>query len=288
MNKADTSETRLESTWSDPGNRLRLAEGFCGHCQAYVMFKRPEQSNCHIVFAVPLESENDHESDFWRITKHHFVLGICSRPSCQKATIVHRVQEEAYYQGEFQGHSRPTDEIIYPISQYSREPLPEAVPEDLRNLYLEAASIERTSPNGTAFLARRILEQALRNHFKTKQKLAFLIDRFLDEENPPQRLHDLMTDIRQFGNIAGHPGQNTDGDWVDIDPSEAEYTLDVVSEVLDYIYVRPARQQAMRDRWQAKKSGEAVDKRSHLKLTLESVPEPQRESQDDVQDQLPF
>jgi hypothetical protein len=174
------------------------------------------------------------------------------------------------------------------MDQYSRQPLAEAVPADLRKLYLEAASIESKSPNGAAFLARRILEQALRDRFRSKQRLVDLIDRFLEEEHPPQRLHDLMTDIRQFGNIAGHPGQSIDGEWIDIDSSEAEYTLDVASEVLDFLYVRPARQEEMRERWQAKKKGETIDKERPLKMVLEPVPQSERETHAEPDDELPF
>lgn len=285
MDKASAREMRLESTWSDPRNRLRLAEGFCGHCKAYVAFKQPVQSDFHIVFEILNESENDDESS--HVIRHHFVLGICPRPSCQKATIAHRVEEATLYRGELDEH-RHIDEIVYPADQYSREPLSEAVPADLGKLYLEAASIESKSPNGAAFLARRILEQALRDRFKSRQRLVDLINRFLDEEHPPQRLHDLMTDIREFGNIAGHPGQSVDGEWMDIASSEAKYTLDVASEVLDFVYVRPARQQAMRERWQAKKKGELVDNESSLKVVLEPVPESERKTQVEPDDERPF
>jgi hypothetical protein len=285
MSKADANEIRLENTWSDPRNRLRLAEGFCGHCKAYVAFKQPAQSDFHIVFEILSESEDEDESG--HVIRHHFVLGICPRPSCQKATIAHRVEEATSYRGDLYDHSQ-VDEVVYPMDWYSRQPLAEAVPADLRKLYLEAASIESKSPNGAAFLARRILEQALRDSFGSKQRLVDLIDRFLDEEHPPERLHDLMTDIRQFGNIAGHPGQNIDGEWIDIDASEAGYTLDVASEVLDFVYVRPARQQAMRERWEAKKKGEIVDKERPSKMVLEAVPESERETRVESDDELPF
>ena len=285
MSKADANEIRLENIWSDSRNRLRLAEGFCGHCKAYVAFRQPAQSDFHIVFEISSESEDDEESS--HLIRHHFVLGICPRPSCQKATIAHRVEEATSYRGDLYDHSQ-VDEVVYPMDQYSRQPLAEAVPADLRKLYLEAASIESQSPNGAAFLARRILEQALRDRFKSKQRLVDLIDRFLEEEHPPQRLHDLMTDIRQFGNIAGHPGQSIDGEWIDIDSSEAEYTLDVASEVLDFLYVRPARQEEMRERWQAKKKGETIDKERPLKMVLEPVPQSEREAQVEPDDELPF
>lgn len=65
----------------------------------------------------------------------------------------------------------------------------------------------------------------------------------------------MMTDIREFGNIAGHPAQDKQGDWTAIDSIVASYTLDIVAEVLDHIFVKPAPRLKMRKRWESKKHG---------------------------------
>jgi hypothetical protein len=44
----------------------------------------------------------------------------------------------------------------------------------------------------------------------------------------------------------------------------------------------------MRERWEAKKKGEAVDKESPLKVVLEPVPKSERETQLEPDDELPF
>jgi hypothetical protein len=67
-----------------------------------------------------------------------------------------------------------------------------------------------------------------------------------------------MHDVREFGNIAGHPAKDQQGEWTTIEAAEASYTLDVVAELLDHIYVKPKRREAMRERWEAKKRGDAV------------------------------
>lgn len=106
-------------------------------------------------------------------------------------------------------------------------------------------------------MARRILEQTLRKHFERPHgKLFNLIEEFLEKETAPAALHQMMHNIREFGNVAGHPAQDNQGVWSAIDSIEASYTLDVVAKVLDHIFVKPGRRLAMRKRWESKKRGE--------------------------------
>ena len=235
------------------GSDKRLIEGPCGHCHYAVAFKEPEQTAC-LEFKQVIRVEDDVEE----LRTHYFIMGICPRPRCQQATIIYRQESTTLYQGYSQGEPALLDErVIFPATSH-RADLPEEVPASLRELYREAASIEYLSPNGSAFLARRILEQILRERFgKPRARLANLIDKFLKEESTSATMHQMMHDIREFGNIAGHPAQDQQMEWTTIDPAEASYTLDVVAEILDHIYVKPARGQVMRERWESKKRGEA-------------------------------
>jgi hypothetical protein len=237
------------------GSDKRLIEGPCGHCHYAVAFKEPEQQAC-LEFRQVIHVENEVEE----VRTHYFIMGICPRPRCQQATIIYRQESTTLYQGGYsQGDPALLDErVIFPVTSH-RADLPEEVPASLRELYREAASIEHLSPNGSAFLTRRILEQTLRERFeKPRARLANLIDDFLKEESASATLHQMMHDIREFGNIAGHPAQDQQMEWTTIDPAEASYTLDVVVEILDHIYVKPARGQVMRERWESKKRGEAI------------------------------
>jgi hypothetical protein len=235
------------------GSDKRLIEGPCGHCHHAVAFKEPEQRAC-LAFKQVIQGENEVDEE----RTHYFIMGICPRPRCQQATIIYRQEKITIYQGDPQEDAEVLQErVIFPANSH-RADLPEEVPASLRELFREAAAIEHLSPNGSAFLARRILEQTLRDRFgMPRAKLVNLIDKFLQEESASAALHQMMHDIREFGNIAGHPAQDQQGEWTTIDPVEASYTLDVVAEVLDHIYVKPARRQTMRERWESKKRGEA-------------------------------
>jgi hypothetical protein len=242
------------------GADKRLIEGSCGHCHHAVAFKEPEANAClTLTQAIPLEDDIEERT-------HYFVMGICPRPRCQEATIVYRIERVFITRGYRNDPELLQERVIFPAASH-RPALPDEVPTSLKTLYVEAATIEHLSPNGSAFLARRILEQALRERFeKPRGKLIDLIDRFLETESTSTPLHRLMHDVREFGNIAGHPAQDQQGEWTTVDPGEASYTLDIVVELLDHIYVKPKRREQMRARWESKKRGESVpsDTRNHI------------------------
>lgn len=264
------------------GADKRLIEGPCGHCNHAVAFKEPENRACLQFSQVILRGEDQEK----RI--HYFVMGICPRPRCQEATIVYRLEKlfisGGYQTGYDDGPELLQERIIFPADSL-RADLSEEIPAELRLLYREAASIESLSPNGSAFLARRILEQSLREHLgKPRGKLVDLISEFLEHEVASDTLHRLMHDVREFGNIAGHPAPGQQGEWTVVDAAEASYTLDVVAELLDHLYSRPKRRQVMRDRWRAKKRGENPPEPAQSKVVLggRDTPPDSIPSEDDI------
>ncbi len=232
------------------GDHRRLRDGICGHCSRAVAFTEPHAGAC-LSFRQELRTEDDEDTEF---RTHFFIMGLCPHPHCHEATIVYRV-EQIFGRDSY---ALLRQETIFPRSS-PRPPLPAEVPADLAAIYREAASIEDRSPTGAAFLAGRILEQTLRHTLKkAKGPLVGLIDRFLEQPHVPEGLTKLMHDVRELRNIAGHPAQGEDGAWIIVDQVEAAYVLDVVAELLDFVYVRPHRQSKMRARIQAKKEGKAL------------------------------
>jgi len=265
------------------GPDKRLIEGPCGHCHHAVAFKEPEQRAC-LEFKQTISKEDEVAEE----RTHYFIMGICPRPRCQQATIVYRQESITIYQGYPQDdHEILQEHVIFPATS-NRIELPEEVPASLRELYREASSIEHLSPNGSAFLARRILEQTLRKRFEKPRAKPFdLIEEFIEKETAPADLHQMMHDIREFGNIAGHPAQDQHGDWTAIDSIEASYILDVVAEVLDHIFVKPARRLEMRKRWESKKRGETPPAQTSNQIIVGGRELPPVEPTGDADD-IPF
>jgi|GEM_PF-1840382 hypothetical protein len=265
------------------GADKKLIEGPCGHCHRAVAFKDPESKAC-LAF-----TQSTSHDDYTEERTHYFVMGICPRPKCQEATIVYRLEKR--YLSSYGDNESPElldERIIFP-SWSLRADLPDEVPSELRAMYREAATIENLSPNGSAFLARRILEQCLRSHLnQPRGRLADMIDDFIEHETASPTLIELMHDVRQFGNIAGHPARDQAGDWTTVEAAEASYTLDVVAEMLDHIHVRRQRQLAMRQRWEAKKRGEILPSDSESRVIVGGREEPVNTNNALTDDDVPF
>lgn len=261
----------------------RLARGYCPHCDHRVAFIDPPGGSPSWTFREH-RGTGDDEAD--QTVEHCFMIGICPNVECGKPTIVYEVV--SWYSRYNEETLLERREVVYPHASGRTIHAPE-VPDDLRALFAEAGRIEGLSPNGAAFLARRILERVLRGQLKSKKKLAQLIDLYLERESLPPTLHSLMHDVRGFGNIAGHAGTTAEGELVDVEPREASYVLDVVSELLDLVYVRPVRQQEMRSRWEAKSQGQRLPTTSNSTgIIIEPAREQPAGGSVEPDDDLPF
>lgn len=131
-------------------------------------------------------------------------------------------------------------------------PLAPEVPSHIASDYGEAAAVLAFSPKASAALSRRCLQAVLRDAGMTKKKdLAEQIEEVL-----PALPHDIAENvdlIRTTGNFAAHPlKSNQTGMIVPVEPHEAEFNLDVLDDLFDYYYVRPARAAAKRAAHEAK------------------------------------
>jgi hypothetical protein len=107
---------------------------------------------------------------------------------------------------------------------------------------MEACLVLSDSPKAAAALARRCLQNVLRDVAKVKPgNLADEIQQILDSGKLPSHLAESIDGIRNIGNFAAHPmkSQQT-GQIVDVEAGEAEWTIDVLEMLLDFYFVQPA------------------------------------------------
>lgn len=131
----------------------------------------------------------------------------------------------------------------------SRPPCPPEVPDKFAQDYKEACLVLTTSPKASAALSRRCLQLILREVAKVKPSdLSNEIGELLDRVILPSHIADAIDSIRQIGNFAAHPikSQKT-GEIFDVEPNEAEWTLEVLEELFDFYFVKPATIKKKRD-----------------------------------------
>ena len=130
---------------------------------------------------------------------------------------------------------------IYPHkseSEYS-EDVPMQYQEDLR----EAESVLTLSPKASAALTRRLLQKILGEELKiNNSNLSKQIDIFLEDEKIPAHVSKSVDAIRNIGNFSAHPLKETNtGEIVEVEPGEAEWSIEVIKSLFDYIFIQPKR-----------------------------------------------
>lgn len=128
---------------------------------------------------------------------------------------------------------------IYPKLK-SPPTLSEYIPDEYRDDFLEAYNVLDGSPKASAALSRRCLQRLLRDKANIKPgTLSSEIDQTLGRL--PSELRNTVDAIRNFGNFAAHPDKNiVTGDILDVELQEAEWTLEILKELLNFYIVKPA------------------------------------------------
>jgi len=134
--------------------------------------------------------------------------------------------------------------LVWPPSAI--RPVPSEVPEHIAQDYAEAACVLAVSPKASAALSRRCLQAILEEEGGASPgDLADQIE--FVRETLPTDLGDTLDNIRFAGNYAAHPKKSTNsGEILDVEPTEAECSLDILDLLFDYYYVRKARVRKVR------------------------------------------
>jgi hypothetical protein len=147
--------------------------------------------------------------------------------------------------------------------------LNQLVTDPLRKDYLEAWTILDDSPRMSAVLSRRVLADLLDRYARLKQYvLAQKIDEFIKDTRHPLWIRENLHYLREMGDFGAHsqeqknapPGiaatdppaipavtpTQIDPIIIDVDKSEAEWTLRIVADLFDYFIVAPQRDKQIR------------------------------------------
>lgn len=169
-------------------------------------------------------------------------------PSCSKIVVAFREGEIYSYSGGTRTYVSPyhltSEEIIYP--KVSSRPLADEVPDTYREEYEEAFLTNGMSSKASAALSRRLLQSILQTELGIKKRnLSDEIDEFISTAGAPSYLNDAIDAIRNIGNFGAHPIKNTNtGEIVDVEEGEAEWLLEVIEFLLDFVFVQPRRLEA--------------------------------------------
>jgi hypothetical protein len=130
----------------------------------------------------------------------------------------------------------------------SPRPIDPLVKDPFRFDYLEASVILEDSPRTSAMLARRILADLLEEygHVQRSLKLSKMIDNFVESGQHPSYVTENLHYLREIADFGAHTQKDELGNIVDVEPNEAEWTLNVVDTLFDYFIVGPEKDKMRR------------------------------------------
>lgn len=144
-----------------------------------------------------------------------------------------------------------TTRMVHPKG--TTRPVPPEVPSELAADYTEACLVFDDSPKASAALSRRVLQHLLHGKGYTQEILNDQITAVLKSNTLFPTLAGAVDAIRNYGNFAAHLQKSKDSGLIlDVEPGEAEWSLDTLESLFDFYFVAPAhlaaKQAALNDK----------------------------------------
>jgi Domain of unknown function (DUF4145) len=177
----------------------------------------------------------------------------CAPPACQNPII----DLKEYLDNDGIRKGPPIQTLrAYPRNTF-RRPTPKEVPADIRKDYEEACKVLPISEKASAALSRRCLQAILQEQGYTQKDLAQQIGGLLNEQDPaktiPTTLRQTVDMVRNLGNFSAHRiTDKTTLQVIEVDPGEAECCLEILEDMFDNYYVKPAQAAARKAALDAK------------------------------------
>lgn len=168
----------------------------------------------------------------------------CPNPECKEFTL-EALLFETKTRGSYQ-YTVNGDLIhnwkLYP--QSTAKPLPDYIPQAIKEDYEEACLILNLSPKASATLARRCLQGMIRNFWSVKSKNLFQeIESIKDKVEPD--IWEAIDVVRKVGNIGAHMEKDIN-QIVEVDEKEAALLIGLIEMLIEEWYVsRYERQQRL-------------------------------------------
>ncbi len=120
--------------------------------------------------------------------------------------------------------------------------LPKEVPEAYAKEYRAACLALEESPQASATISRRCLQQLLREHAGIEAgELAHEIRQILDQGHMPSLILRALEVLRKTELSADHRFGETAGESIEVEVGEADWNLDVLDVLFDYFFVHSAQ-----------------------------------------------
>lgn len=218
--------------------------GFCPKCQKELSLKMMsididnKLKNIYIQeipdYCLDYENDNIPNPKYEMIDRLNLLI--------EKFTFFHKELEcthcghpqRYYFKLTFENNFTDDDKLlIEKIGEYPSSRIhivPDEVPLNYKNNFLEAVRIMHLSPKSSAAMSRRLLQEILHEKFNiNKNNLSKEIEEFIKKPNIPSYLSQSVDAIRNIGNFAAHPLKSTStGEIVEVETGEVEWIIEIL------------------------------------------------------------
>ena len=128
------------------------------------------------------------------------------------------------------------------------QPLDDLVKDPFAKDFREASLILDESPRMSSVLSRKILADLLEQYANLADyNLATRVDKFINDTSHPSRLRQNLHYLREIGDLSAHTKKDDQGQIVNVQREEAEWTLKIVADLFDYFIVAPEKDRLRRE-----------------------------------------
>ena len=194
--------------------------------------------NCSVSYQVQEQQVNIRPAGY--TVAAHWVVSWTFCASCHQPNIS---LQATPFDNSDPGKTKLDKTLIYPAHPMT-ENAPNAVTLDIAKDFNEALAVLPHSAKASAALSRRCLQAILSEQGFKQSNLVKQIDAAQNGVGAvalPSYISEHFDAIRNFGNFSAHPITDiTQLQVVPVEPHEAEWSLDILRDLFDHYYVKPA------------------------------------------------
>jgi Domain of unknown function (DUF4145) len=196
----------------------------CGHCGNQTVWELHE----------PYETDKKSSKRTWEVSEYKvyttLMCSTCFQPTLRKTIMVYLEVDNELVEGE--------TEILYPTKIVQLKNLPETI----EKKYQAALRVRFIEPNACAVLVGRTLEAACNHENAEGRNLAQKLNELAQRGRIPDTLAEMAQQLRELRNLGAHDAED------EVTEEDVPIILDFLEAILEYLYVAPAKIEAVRAR----------------------------------------
>ncbi len=207
----------------------------CSHCGKLASFTiRGEGTQ----YGAVLDNSGNYDGQdikTWRILECEW----CKKPTLEETGMSYSFVADAFSTGMELQSSEIT--VLYPEAKTAKTPLTN-LPEMIEKKYMAALKVQDIEPSACAVLVGRTLEAVCNYEKASGKNLLDKVNNLVSSDRIPRTLAEMAHQLRQIRNFGAHDAED------EVTEEDVPIILDFLEAILEYLYIAPAKIDAVKAR----------------------------------------